>query len=507
MECILVIDQGTTGTQAALYDCYTLEKWAQFKVDFYQHFPQPGWVEHQASEIWQSVQKACLMCLEKAHQSGKSPQIRAIGITNQRESCLAWDITTGEVVSPVLVWQDRRTAEKCEDLQKNQVLHKRITQLTGLNCDPYFSATKMSWILENIPQAKTLSQRSKLGLGTIDCYLISRLTGFKEFVTDHTNASRTMLYELESGGFSQELCQIFGIPFSALPRVLPSLSIGTPKGFGTTKDVGFLPNGIPILSCLGDQQSALYGHDATTPGSGKLTFGTGSFALLSMGTQLLSQAPGLLQTVAMSSPSERTFALEGSAFSCGCALDTLVQNFKFLSHIGELENLLHSCSRDPHLMYIPALTGLGAPWWLPEAKGALFGLTRGTHNSQIAHAVCEAIVIQNLILLETMAEISSVTLKELRVDGGPTKNKTLMQMQADSLGIPLNLPMDPEVTALGVAKGARVALGIRQDLGQRSSQTIDPRAENKPFWNREKRRFKAGVEALKKLYDPSQGDF
>lgn len=453
---ILTIDAGTTGIQVSLFDTHNFEMYGNNKISFQQYFPQPGYVEHDPNEIWkvtcESIQKACENTKSTIPKFSLN-QIVGIGITNQRETCLGWNLKTFESPFKAIVWQDRRTAEFCEKIQKNTKIRKKIQRTTGLVCDPYFSATKMRWLLQNNSELKKWSKQKELALGTIDSFLAWKLTGHQVFLTDHTNASRTMLYDLETGDYENDLLHFFGIPRSSLPEIFPSIG-----HFGKTKNLSCLPDGIPICSILGDQQAALYGQQCIKKGNSKITFGTGAFILMNTGQNPMSSSHGLLTTVACSTSKKRTFALEGSAFIAGDAMRFMADTFGWYKKSAESEALALKDPRDPGILFVPALAGLGSPYWNPHAKGALFGLTRGTTKSQIARAVLESVALQNVVLLNLIEKDSGIKISKLCIDGGGSANHFLMQFQADVLKTKLVRPHNLQTTSLGVALGAYEAL-------------------------------------------------
>ena len=451
-ELILALDQGTTGSTAAFFRADTLTMPGNCKVEFPQHYPKPGWVEHDPEEIWRSMTAAIDAAWAAAQRSDASlrlADVRAIGITNQRETIVAWNRRTGETAGRALVWQDRRTADFCAHLAGDEAVARRIRESTGLVIDPYFSASKMHWILAHYPQVKGWALNGELALGTIDAWLIYRLTGGAAFVTEHTNASRTMLYSLEQGGYDPELARIFGVPLAALPEVRPS--VGT---FGVTRGVPQLPDGIPITGCLGDQQAALFGQGCERAGEGKITYGTGAFFLMNTGAEPVFSARGLLTSVAFSEGAGRTFALEGSTFIAGAAVQFLRDNFGWFTRADESESLALSEPRDPGVLFIPALAGLGAPYWNPHARGALFGLTRGTSRAQITRAVLESITLQIVQLVRVMQESFTHPIIRLGVDGGAARSDLMMQLQSDLLRVRLVRPANIETTSLGAARAA-----------------------------------------------------
>ena len=455
-ELILAIDQGTTGSQAVLFSADTLKLVAHAKVEFPQHFPKPGWVEHDPEEIWKSVSEALRLALEQAeeHIPAARQKIIGIGITNQRETLVGWNKRSGELAGNAIVWQDRRTADACAQLKSDSAIRNHVELTTGLLLDPYFSASKAKWLLQNHVKTAGWAASGELALGTIDSFLMYRLSGNKAHCTDHTNASRTMLYSLAKGDYDEELLKIFGVPREALPAINPSIGM-----FMKTSGHPILPDGIPVMGCLGDQQAALFGHLCTLPGEGKITFGTGSFLLSPIGEVPVRPKGGLLCSVALSSSNSRTFALEGSVFVAASALQYLRDKWGWFSDSAESEALAQSEPRDPNVIVIPAFTGLGAPYWNPNAKAAILGLSLGTSRAQIVRGMLEAIALQNVALVELMGESSGKRITRLGIDGGASNNKLLMQFQSDVLQATLVRPAHSEITALGAARAALQALG------------------------------------------------
>lgn len=455
-KLILAIDQGTTGSSAAFFEAENLKPIAHHKVEFPQIFPTPGWVEHNPDDIWTSVVTAIERSwdeLKHSRPEADKRDIIALGVTNQRETCLAWNRSSGEVAGHAIVWQDRRTAQRCLELRSNGT-DAFIRQKTGLVCDPYFSGTKMEWLLKNNPIAQKWRTDQQLCLGTIDSYLVFRLSDKTAFVTEHTNASRTMLYDLERHAWSKELTDIFDVPMNALAEIRPSAGL-----FARTQGLSCLPDGIPITGILGDQQSALFGQGCTERGEAKITYGTGAFLVLNTGDTLVPSQSGLLTTVAFGHPNGRvSYALEGAAFIAGAAVQFLRDQLGWISKASEVESLALADQRDANVLFVPALAGLGAPYWNPHAKGALIGLSRGTSKSQISRAVLESIALQNAQLLELMRQDSGFQLSHVGVDGGASQNNTLMQFQSDSLQTKLMRPLNPETTARGAAAAALLGL-------------------------------------------------
>lgn len=455
MQHILVIDQGTTGSQATLFDAATLTPVANSKVEYPQHYPNPGWVEHDLEELWASVVSAVRRVTEKAAISPQTLKrsLLGIGITNQRETVCPFDRRTGAPLARAIVWQDRRTAEACQLVQAADKDRAWLEEETGLVVDPYFSATKMQWLLSHHSLVQQAAADGHLALGTVDSFLIHRLTKGDVFVTDGTNASRTMLYSLTEGTFSDELCHYFNVPRAVLPEIVPSAGL-----IGTTKGLGFLPDGVPILACLGDQQAALYGHDAVSAGSGKITFGTGSFLLAAVDGRPRTLPRGILCSVAFDEGSTQRYCLEGSVFIAAAALQYLRDQFRWFGDAEETEALATSVERMPGLTVIPAFTGFGAPWWNPNARAAILGLSLGTSRAHVIRATLEAIAHQNVSLVRLMTEASGKAIQRWGVDGGASNNNFLMQFQADVLRATLVRPKFREVTSLGAAKAVRYAL-------------------------------------------------
>ena len=455
-KLILAIDQGTTGSSAAFYEADTLRSLSHQKVEFPQIFPTPGLVEHKPEDIWKSIVAAVESSWSElllAHPIAKKTDILCIGVTNQRETCLAWNRRSGAVAGNAIVWQDRRTADRCAELRAKHI-DAAIQQQTGLVCDPYFSATKMEWLLKNNSSAQQWRASGELCLGTVDSYIVYRLSGNKDFVTEHTNASRTMLYDLQTRSWSPSLAEIFGIPLQALAQIMPSSA-----RFSQTRDLTFLPDGIPITGILGDQQSALFGQGCENLGEAKITYGTGAFLVMHTGEKIIPSKSGLLTTVAFGHPDGRvSFALEGAAFIAGAAVQYLRDQFGWVSKASEIEALAHNDVRDPDVLFVPALAGLGAPYWNTHARGALLGLSRGTSKSQVARAVLESIALQNAQLLSLMQADASTAITRVGVDGGASQNNSLMQFQANSLQTELMRPKDSETTARGAAAAALLGL-------------------------------------------------
>jgi glycerol kinase len=453
---ILALDQGTTSSRAILFDRNGTPV-AVAQKEFRQHFPQPGWVEHDALEIWASQRATIAEVIARARI--RVEQISALGITNQRETTLLWDRRTGEPIAPAIVWQDRRTAADCAALK--QAGHEAfIRERTGLVLDPYFSATKIAWLLDHVPGARARAERGEIAFGTIDTWLIWQLTDGALHVTDPSNASRTLLYDLHTGGWSEPLLERLRVPAALLPRIVPSS--------GVIGEALLEGHRIPIAGIAGDQQAALFGQACFTPGMAKNTYGTGCFLLMNTGTEALASNNGLLSTAAwtLQRPEgpQVSLALEGSVFVAGAVVQWLRDGLGIIRQASEVEALAQSVPDSAGVHLVPAFTGLGAPWWDAEARGALLGLTRGSHKGHIARAALESIAFQSADLLTAMQADAPVPLTELRVDGGAAANNLLMQFQADLLGVPVVRPTVLETTALGAACLAGLATGVYADL-------------------------------------------
>ncbi|TYO96376.1 glycerol kinase [Geothermobacter ehrlichii] len=456
-KLILAIDQGTTGTTALLVDG-DLHIRDRVNVEFPQHFPQPGRVEHDPEEIWTSVRAAVTGLLERA--DCRATDIAAIGITNQRETVLIWERESGRPCGNAIVWQDRRTADICDEL-KARGLEPLFRQRTGLVFDPYFSGTKLTWMLRQSPELAERAADGSLACGTIDSFLVWRLTGGRAHVTDVSNASRTLLLNLESLDWDMELADRLGIPLALLPEVRPSSQV-----YGTTCGLDFLPDGIPVAGMAGDQQAALFGQACFEPGDGKCTYGTGAFLLVNTGDRPVTSGSGLLTTVAWQIDGQTCYALEGSAFIAGAAVQWLRDGLGLIESSADIEALARQVPDSGGVVFVPALTGLGAPHWRPEARGGIFGLTRGTTRAHLARATLDGIALQIYELAAAMAEDLGEPLGEFRVDGGAAANDLLMQLQADLLRTDVVRPETIETTALGAALLAGLATGVWQGTEQ-----------------------------------------
>jgi glycerol kinase len=453
---IMAIDQGTTSSRTCIIN-QAGGLVAEARETFKQIFPKPGWVEHDPEDIWYSTQRSMRLALEKAKIKGS--QIRAIGITNQRETVMMWDPKSGKAVSNAIVWQCRRTQAICEKLKKAKK-EKIISAKTGLVLDPYFSATKIQWILKNVPGALQKAKEGSALAGTVDTFLLWKLTAGKSHKTDVTNASRTMLMNIHTGWWDEELLKMFNVPEAVLPEICPSNA-----NFGETQGLGFLPDGIPITGMIGDQQAALFGQSCFEAGESKCTFGTGSFVLLNTGKKAVKSKNKLLTTIAWRLNNQETvYALEGGAFVCGAAVQWLRDGLGLISQSSEVETLAKTVNDTDGVEFVPALTGLGAPHWKPEARGVICGLTRGSTKAHIARATLEAMALQNMDVLATMQKDMGKKIRGLKVDGGAAANDLLMQMQADYLGVAVVRPANLETTALGAAFMAGLGAGVWKDL-------------------------------------------
>ena len=450
-DLILAIDQGTTSSRAIVFD-RKLKPLATSQKEFKQYFPNSGWVEHDPEDIWKSVLATCKGAIAKAR--AKPKDIRAIGITNQRETVVIWDRRTGKPIHKAIVWQDRRTAEMCAKLKAAG--HEAVfTAKTGLLLDPYFSGTKISWLLDHVIGARTRAEAGELCFGTIDSFLIWRLTGGKVHATDATNASRTLLYNIHDGQWDDELLAILRVPRAMLPEVKDCAA-----DFGVT-DAKLLGVSIPISGVAGDQQAAVIGQACFEPGMMKSTYGTGCFALLNTGAKAVESHNRLLTTVAYQLDGKRTYALEGAIFIAGAAVQWLRDGLKIVKTAGETGGLAKAADPNQQVYLVPAFVGLGAPYWNAEARGALFGLTRATTNREIARAALEAVCYQTRDLLEAMRKdwgSSGGTI--LRVDGGMTASDWTMQCLADILNAPVDRPKVLETTAVGAAYLAGLKVGL-----------------------------------------------
>jgi glycerol kinase len=451
---ILSLDQGTTTSRALLFD-HNGGVRSLAQREFKQIFPEPGWVEHDPEEIAASQIAVALEALAKVNAQPRD--VAAIGITNQRETTIVWDRATGKPVYNAIVWQDRRTAAFCQQL-KAQGHENLIQQRTGLLIDAYFSGSKISWILEHVPNARQLAEAGRLAFGTVDTWLVWKMTGGRVHVTDDSNASRTMLFNLHSGRWDNDLLDLFQIPASMLPTVRPSSEV-----YGEVSSVADL-NGIAIAGIAGDQQAALFGQRCTSPGLTKNTYGTGCFMLQSTGNRPVASTHRLLTTVAWRIGDKTNYALEGSVFIGGAVVQWLRDGLGIIRSSSEVESLANSVPDNGGVYFVPAFVGLGAPHWDSYARGAIFGLTRGSKAGHLARAALESIAFQVADLMDAVQTDTSTPLKELRVDGGASANDALMQFQADVLGVPVVRPALTETTALGAAFLAGLGVGFWKDV-------------------------------------------
>lgn len=453
---LISIDLGTTGNRVYCFS-EAGQPISNAYSEFTQHFPKAGWVEHDADEIWDSVAKLIPEAIEKGGLDSKNAL--GIGITNQRETTVLWDKTTGKPVYNAIVWQCRRTTDICNDL-KGRGLEKNFREKTGLVIDAYFSGTKIKWIFDNVPKARSLAREGRLLFGTIDTWILWKLTGGKSHKTDYTNASRTLIFDIKKKKWSKELTKILDIPESILPEVTNSAS-----NFGKTLGVNGLPDGIVIGGIAGDQQAALVGQNCVCPGTLKNTYGTGCFLLMNVGEEFLISQNGLLTTLACDTKGRPVYALEGSVFIGGAVIQWLRDYMKFFQRSSESEGMATSLfTKEDEVVLVPAFVGLGAPYWKMDARGAIFGLTRDTTREQIIRAALKSIALQSMDVIEAMQSDTGKTINELRVDGGATQNNFLMQFQADILGIPVLLPAITESTALGAAYLAGITAGLYKNI-------------------------------------------
>ena len=478
---ILALDQGTTSSRAIVFDhsgkiCSVAQK------EFTQHFPKPGWVEHDPNEIWSSEAAVIAEAISAIDINGLD--IAAIGITNQRETTIVWDIDTEEPIYNAIVWQDRRTAEYCDKL-KAQGLVDKVREKTGLIIDAYFSGTKIKWILDNVPGARERAEKGKLRFGNVDSWLVWRLTRGEVHYTDVTNASRTMLFNINTLQWDDDLLKLLDIPRSMMPEVKSSSEV-----YGHTKTTIFAHE-VPIAGIAGDQQSALFGQMCLTPGSIKNTYGTGCFVMLNIGDKPLLSKNNLLTTVAWKIGDEVKYALEGSIYVGGSVVQWLRDGLGFIKSSSEVEELASSVPDSGGVYFVPALTGLAAPYWDQYARGTIVGITRGTTRAHIARAALDGIAFQTYDIAQAMARDLGAPLTELKVDGGASRNNLLMQFQSNLLGIPVVRPKITETTALGAAYLAGLAVGFWKDIDEIKSQwqverTFNPVPENEEIENAKK---------------------
>jgi glycerol kinase len=480
---ILAIDQGTTGTTCLVFDGDGGLAGRAYR-EFEQHFPRPGWVEHDAAEIWRVTQAVAGEALDDAGVG--DGELAAVGITNQRETVCVWDPQTGEPLHRALVWQDRRTAARCDELRE-QGHEPLVRERTGLVLDPYFSGTKIEWLLQNVDGLAERARDGRAVFGTVDAWLVFNLTG--EFATDASNASRTLLYDIRKGDWDDELCELLGVPRRALPEVRPSIG-----DFGTTRPHALHGHAAPVSGIAGDQQAALYGQACLDPGMGKNTYGTGSFVLLNAGDEPPAPQEGLLTTVAWSIGQRTTYALEAAIFVTGAGVQWLRDGLQIIGEAAETEGLAASLAGNDGVYFVPALTGLGSPHWDPYARGTIVGLTRGSTRAHLARATLEAMAYQTVDAIDAMVRGGAPPLRQLKADGGATVNGWLMQFQADILGVPVVVPEVEQTTALGAASLAAVGAGLwsqdrvvrgwRERCRYEPAMEVDERAQLMGGWER-----------------------
>ncbi|NOT35700.1 MAG: glycerol kinase GlpK [Candidatus Eisenbacteria bacterium] len=488
---ILAIDQGTTGTTALAIDARGAIRGRGY-AELPQHFPKPGWVEHDADQIWRSVLAATSRAIRAAQLGAR--HLAGIGLTNQRETAVLWDRESGEPLGRAIVWQDRRTAELCAAL-KRRGYEREVRRRTGLLLDPYFSGTKLTWRLRGEPRLRALAKRGRVAFGTVDSWLLWKLTGGAVHATDPTNASRTLLYNIATHAWDPWLLERFEVPASMLPSVMPSSG-----EFGRTRAIGAIPAGVPIAGIAGDQQAALFGQGCVAAGQSKNTYGTGCFLLLHTGSRRVPSKAGLLTTVACGPRGELAYALEGSVFVAGAAVQWLRDGLGIIAKASDTERLARSVPDAGGVVVVPAFVGLGAPWWRPEVRGAILGLTRGTTRAHLARATLESLAFQSGDLVAAMARDSGRPVRVLRVDGGAAANDWLMQYQADLLGVPVERPRVIETTAYGAGLLAGLGVGLwrsHRELARaiRIERTFRPRKTRR--WRTDEwARWRAAIERL-----------
>ena len=473
MKAVLTIDQGTTSSRAIIFN-ENMQPMAQAQEEFSQHFPKSGWVEHDPEEIWQTVVRTCRQAIAEA---GPEVEIVAIGITNQRETTLVWDKNTGQCIYPAIVWQDRRTSDVCQQL-KASGHEQQVQETTGLLLDPYFSGTKVNWILDHVDGARAKAEAGELAFGTIDSYLIWRLTHGQRHVTDATNASRTLLFNIDDNSWSDDMCQLLNVPASMLPKVLDCAA-----DFGTTVLFG---KAMPILGVAGDQQAATIGQACFTPGMMKSTYGTGCFALLNTGHQRVHSSNRMLSTIAYRLNGETTYALEGAIFIAGAVVQWLRDGLQIIASASQCGELAEQADAEQRLILVPAFTGLGAPYWNPECRGAIYGLSRNSGPAEFAKAALESVAYQTRDLLQAMqADCPELTAStRLRVDGGMSHSDWTMQHLANQLSAAVDRPVNVEATACGAAWLAGQVAGIYPKMEKFAKQwQVDKTFE--PNWTQQ----------------------
>jgi glycerol kinase len=462
LSLILAIDQGTTSTRAIAFEVRDggLRPVAVSQIELAQHFPQSGWVEHDASEIWSAVLQTCREVVQKA---GGVDRFAAVGLTNQRETAVMWDAGTGAPLHRAIVWQDRRTAPVTARLTAEG--HEPAVQAaTGLILDPYFSATKFAWLLDAVPGARDRAIRGEVKLGTIDAWLIWKLTGGRIHATDASNAARTALMDLKTVEWRDDLCALFAVPRAALPAIVPCAGV-----IGETEP-GLFGRALPLAGSAGDQQAALVGHGALHPGDAKITYGTGAFLVANVGPEPVASTRRLLGTLGYQAAGQTAYALEGSIFSAGSAIQWLRDGVKLISESRQSEAMAQGLADNGGVYMVPGFTGLGAPWWEPEARGAVVGLTRDSGPAHFVRAALEALAYQTRDLLDALAQDGAPPLKTLKVDGGVTANSFAMQFVADICEVEVERPAFQEMTALGAARLAALGVGLLPDLKARTTE-------------------------------------
>jgi glycerol kinase len=482
---VATVDQGTTGTRFIIFDHNGLPKASAYE-EHEQIFPQPGFVEHNPEEIWQKTKSVIHKALEKGKVQPR--QMQGIGITNQRETTVLWDRFTGQPLHNAIVWQCRRTADRCEEIKENTDLNASIHEKTGLVVDAYFSATKLEWLLDRIPKARERAKKGEICFGTIDSWLIFKLTEEKSHVSDYSNCSRTMLFNLKKLCWDEELLEEFRIPEEILPNPRPSSEL-----YGETSEK-ILPGNarVPVCGDLGDQQAALFGQACFNPGQAKNTYGTGSFMLMNLGTKFIQSKNQLLTTIAWNIDNQTSYALEGSIFITGAAIQWLRDGLRIIDSAEESEDLASQVEDTAGVYFVPAFVGLGAPYWDQYARGTIVGITRGTSRPHLVRATLESMCFQTVDVAKAMIADSGIKFSSLRIDGGAVKNNLLCQVQADRIGIPVVRPRVEETTALGAAYAAGLACEFWDDLDDlrnnwQIDRTFDPKisAEDREMRHRQ----------------------
>jgi glycerol kinase len=470
---VLALDQGTTGSTTLVVDLDGRVR-ARGYAELPQYYPEPGWVEHDPDEIWSTVERSARAAMADARVTGG--EIAAVGISNQRETTIVWDRATGAPIHRAIVWQCRRTAPLCDRLRADGV-EGTVRRTTGLVLDAYFSGTKIRWLLDEVPGARRRAERGELAFGTVDSWLVWKLTGGRVHATDVTNASRTLCLDLRTGDWSDAMLKVLGVPRAVLPAVAPSSGV-----FGETTDLGWLPRGVSIAGIAGDQQAALFGQACLVEGAAKNTYGTGCFMLLNTGSEPVASSHGLLTTIAWRIGGATTYALEGSVFIAGAAIQWLRDGLGLIRSAAESQALAESVADTGGVHFVPAFVGLGAPYWDMYARGTIVGLTRGTTGAHLARAALEAIAFQSRDVLEAMAADAGIAVRELRVDGGAAANDFLCQFQADVLDVAVLRPRVIETTALGAAYLAGLGAGLWRSLDEVERRwTLERRFE--PRWD------------------------